>query len=594
MKLTLGDKFRRNAEPEEGAEERAPRKFGLKPRQKNPKKKPSYPRKARFSLLIGDEGAILIYMKGNTVLSRQFVPDASPANLAELRRTIDDDRQAPITMIIDSVDQSFAQQTLPPVSKLSVQKLVKRRLERDFKATDIKGAIVLDREKGGRRDWNFLMVSVEKSPQMILWLDFVMTFENRFRGIVLLSAEAGIFIRQLERSLGIVSRPGAGDAEWKILVSHNKVGGFRQIILHKGNLIFTRLALPVGEPAPEVIAGHIEQEMLSTIEYLKRFGFNAKAGLDVYIIASQSVCALVDSRRFEAQSFYTFSPHQIAQQLGIKGATQPTDQFGDVVLASSIGSIRQNVLKLATPESQMYDKYQLVKLGQRMVGTFAILGMIIYTATIGYGTLIARSNFQDYEQKQRISQQALEAVKQSIKESSLDINHMSDRIDIYRQIKSERRVPHHFIRLLEAGVKSPVKIDNVRWQLGGAMPREKVVPNFPGVNLDADPNNPPPAANDGVVREPVAATVALIFPAGLKSSALFKKFSETVLDELKQTMPNYVIAYTGIPQEYLDTRSLQMNFDQKPLESTLGLGPVMVEVTIYGLMPVLPEEEGPL
>ena len=64
---------------------------------------------------------------------------------------------------IDSIDQVFVQQTLPPVSSMSVQKLINRRLEREFKPEDIKGALVLGKEKTGRKDWNFLMVSVEKS-----------------------------------------------------------------------------------------------------------------------------------------------------------------------------------------------------------------------------------------------------------------------------------------------------------------------------------------------------------------------------------------------------------------------------------------------
>ena len=57
---------------------------------------------------------------------------------------------------------------------------------------------------------------------------------------------------------------------WKFLVTHNKVGGFRQVILRDGRAIFTRLTQPVGEVTPAVVAGNIEQEITSTIEYMNR------------------------------------------------------------------------------------------------------------------------------------------------------------------------------------------------------------------------------------------------------------------------------------------------------------------------------------
>ena len=240
-------------------------------------------------LFVGDEGAILVYIKGNTVINRQFVPDASDQNLAELRDTIDDDPKAPIVMVIDSMDQTYIQQTLPPVSSFSVKKLIKRRLDRDFGANDIKGAIVLGREQAGRKDWNFLMVSLERSPQINLWLDFVSDLPNRFQGIYLVSIETEIMLKNLEQAMG-VPKTGTG-SKWKFFVSHNKVGGFRQVILRNGRIIFTRLAQPIGESTPEVIAGNIEQEMLTTIEYMKRLSFDPNDGLDIYVIASEGVKA---------------------------------------------------------------------------------------------------------------------------------------------------------------------------------------------------------------------------------------------------------------------------------------------------------------
>lgn len=556
-------------------------------------------RGARFVVLIGDEGTILIHMKGATVLSRQFVPDASEGNLQQLKDTIAKDKQAPITMIIDSVDQSFVQQTLPPVGSLFVKKLIKRRLDRDFKEDDIKGAIMLGREKTGRRDWNFLMVSVEKSPQLILWLDFIMSFENRFKGIVLLSVEAGIFVKNLERTLGITS-----SSEWKILVSHNKVGGFRQIILRNGTLIFTRLALPVGAPTPEIIAGNIEQEMLSTIEYLKRFGYNARNGLDVYIIASEDVCKVIDHNRFDTQNFHAFSPHNLSKYLGIKGATQPTDQFGDVVLASAIGLIRKNILKLTTTESRLFDKYQLFKYTQRLLGTFLVLGLIVQLAYIGYNALLTSNAVQDAEQKQKLSQQTLDAVKKMVTDSNIDIDKVGSQIDMFSHIRAQAKGPLPVFDLLAQAIKPPALLKGIKWKMGEGFEVNRMVPNFTTYNLPkasstpqqantgAPPGSPgqPPAPSKITAGMPavlsidvMVMTLSLEFPAGLKSAALFKKFSEDYLADMSAAMPGYSMAYTAVPSEYLEKKAAAVNFDPSaPQVNTLGQNPVTVEISIRG------------
>ncbi len=229
---------------------------------------------------IGDEGTVLVYIKNNSVQSRQFVPDAGEQYLQEIRQTLAKDPKAPVLLVVDNMDQTYMQQTLPPVSSMSVKKLIKRRLERDFGTNDIKGAIMLGREKAGRKDWNFLMVALEKSPQLSTWIDFVSGLPNRFQGIYLVSTEAEIIVKDLERAMG-VPKEGTG-SEWKFFVSHDKVGGFRQVVLKNGRIIFTRMAQPVGETTPEVIAGNIEQEMLSTIEYMRRLGFQS-AGRPRYL-----------------------------------------------------------------------------------------------------------------------------------------------------------------------------------------------------------------------------------------------------------------------------------------------------------------------
>lgn len=424
-----------------------------------------------FVLLIGDEGAILVALKGNAVQSRQFVPDASLSNLEELRQTLNKNPKAPILLLVDTMDQSYVQQTLPPVSSMSVNKLIKRRLDRDFGSNDLKGSIILGREKSGRKDWNFLMIALEKSPQLTAWLDFILSLENRFTGIYLLSVETEILIRHLDMAMGKAGDPQG--SEWKFFVSHNKVGGFRQVILRNGRIVFTRLAQPVGESNAEVIAGSIEQEMLSTIEYMKRLSFNQAAGLDVYIISSSAIKEIIDTEKFFAKNVHLFTPFEAAQLLNIEGATQPTDQFGDVILASLVGASSKHVLKFAVPQSRKVDNLFQMLIFQRalvLAGAIGLAGYMCYTIYDLYNHSLIMA---DLEEQKSQELKRFEDLRMEIKNSNIDVDRVSDIIDLYKTLREEIISPLPFIVKIHPIILSPVRIQSIDWSLQEATIRKK-------------------------------------------------------------------------------------------------------------------------
>jgi len=484
----------------------------------------------KFVFFIGDEGAILVYMKEGVVQSRQFVPDASAQNLDELKATLATNTKAPLLMVLDSMDQSYIQQTLPPVSSISVNKLIKRRLNRDFGVNDIKGAIVLGREKTGRKDWNFLMVGIERTPQLITWLDFIIELPNHFQGIHLASVETEIIVRDLEQALSS-SRENTG-SEWKFFVSHNKVGGFRQVILRDGRIIFTRMSQPIGESSPEVIAGNIEQEMISTIEYMKRLSFDAQTGLDIYIVASDAIRAVIDKRKFNARLVDILTPFEVAQHLGIEGATQPTDQFGDVIIAASIGRHKKHVLTLFTPEVLRLEKLYQLSLYQRVAAVIIALGILGYAASIGQDIYGEYSNEAGLEQQKASKQSRLDSLHEEIKQSKLDIQKTSDMIDLYKLLLQERTSPVPFIAQLAAVLKPPVVVQSVEWSLD----------DKPGT----PPDNKPPSFGHKMT------TVLTVQLLGVNNADTYKVVSKKILGDLKTAFAGYDIAFTKVPLSFLE------------------------------------------
>jgi hypothetical protein len=524
----------------------------------------------KFVLFIGDEGAILVYIKGRMVQSRQFVPDASPSSLGDLKRALANNIKAPITLVVDNMDQSYVQQTLPPVSSMSVGKLIKRRLDRDFGANDIKGAIVLGREKGGRKDWNFLMVALEKSPQLAVWLDFIMSLPNRFIGINLLSVETEIVVKSLEDAMGF-GKKGTG-AEWKFFVSHNKVGGFRQVILRNGRIIFTRLAQPVGESTAEVVAGSIEQEMLSTIEYMKRLSFNPQAGLDIYIVASSGIKSAIDSSKFGASSLHVLTPFEVAQYLRIEGATQATDQFGDVILAAIIGCSKKHVLTLQTPESRRINTYFPLIAYQRTGAVLAALALLGYGVFIGFDIYSQSEKTNEMDDKKTAQQRDLDAIMSESKKANIDIEYTNSLIEIYKDMLNQKAMPVAFIHQLEPMTQLPVWIKEFAWKLNpddtkptSAAPAGPGAPGAPPGATSAAPQKPPFSGPPGYK---VEATLSLEFPAVTSDPNLFVIAAKKIRMDFQKLYPNFDVRYSQLPTGFVENNKKDIDFTGDDLTVT--------------------------
>lgn len=515
---------------------------------------------AKYALIVGDDGAILVYIEDNVVKSRNFIAHASEENLKEFQGILAKNSKAPIFIIIDSMDQSFIQQSLPPISPLGVKKLIKRRLERDLGADVIKGYVLLERDSAGRRDWNFLMVSLENSPNLNLWFEFIDRVDNRVSGIYLLSVEAENIIRSIDLAIGLPQRSKKNQnvSRWKFFVSHNKVGGFRQVILKDDRIIFTRLTQPVGDANAEVVAGNIEQEMASTVEYMKRLSFSPQQGLDIYIIASAEINKAMDLSRIISTNIYKFTPFEVSEILGITGAAQPSDQFGDVIMSAYIACSRIHRLVLSLPKTLKVNKlYDLVRYQRTFVG-LAVLGMLSYGGMLGLGLMQKYSEIENLEQKKVIQQRKLDEINAEIKKSGIDIQKVGDTVALYQQLVSESASPLEFLTRLRKTILAAVIIREVTWQ-GGALAD-------PAANVTATPEN---------------VLLLLRFPEISGTDEAFKAVAKKILRDVRAEFPEYEVVYTKLPDALskkseageivFDDKKAPIEIEDNNLEATLSL-----------------------
>ncbi len=395
--------------------------------------------KRRFVLSVGDEGAILTLINGAKLELRLF---ANAPTSPDLAKTLASNPTIPVYILVDVLDQAYLQHTLPPVSPLNIGKLVARRLEKDFAEQDIKAAIKLYREKSGRKDWNYLFVSVNNIPPFSDWIEAVVEAPNPFGGIYLLPIEAEGFLKKLSAT----NLPkGEKQPPWQVLVSHNRVGGFRQIVFKNNKVLFTRIAQPIGGLAPDVIAGNIEQETLNTVEYIRRLGFSDNSELDIYIIASEEVKAVLELSSLQARNISVLTPFDVATQLKLSNAAEKSDRFGDVVFATNFVASKQKNLKLNTPYTKKLDQLAMAQRFSYLAAFAAIPAIILMSVVNIFGIFAMQEKVdQALQQKQR-AQQDLDSKNAARAELPPDGDTVVDVVRLNAKLTEESFLPFNFL-----------------------------------------------------------------------------------------------------------------------------------------------------
>ena len=336
-------------------------------------------KKKKFILMIGDDGAILILINKDKVERRLFTKSASLSDRREFNALFLKHPEVPIVLSIDTMEQSYTKQTLPAVSSFAIGKLVKKRLDRDFAASDIKGAVLLGRDTEGRKDWMYLFVSSPLTSNVSEWVDYVLSLDNRFEGIYMLPIEFENLAKALNKKL---LKPKEKPKDWQFILTSNKTGGYRQVILYKEKVIFTRLIRAGKDTIIDIVAGNIEQEVLNTIDYIRRLGFKDDSEISIYAVLPKEIKKSMSDAKINGNSISIYTPYEMADLLGLKGVVNEEDKFSDVVLAANFARSKP-VLHLDNPKMKSINS---ILMFSKVVNSITMLTVPALTIFAGYLT----------------------------------------------------------------------------------------------------------------------------------------------------------------------------------------------------------------
>ncbi len=502
--------------------------------------------KSAFIVFIGDEGAILVATRGNKSLRRLFAPSPQPEHMKSMVELMQSQPGVPLYLFLDVIDQQYVRQTFPPVSSLSVSKLVNRRLQRDFPPEDIKGAIPLGRESGGRKEWSYLLVSLSKTPQLQTWLDTLLEMPNECKGLFLSPVEGQVLIPQLLEAIA----PG-NTAPWKLLVSHNKVGGVRQIVLRDGKLAFTRLTQTPDDTNFALTAGNIEQEMQNTLDYLRRLGFSDNRDMSAAVIASQEVKDLIDLKRFGMGMAECVTPFEVSQLLNLEQAALSGDRYGDVVIASAFASARKKSYTFmsgyAKQLSQIYMAKRAIKFTVMGIAALCFFSVIEDTLNIiSNGEVESRTR----EELNSVNEQANKA-QTAISSLDKDTSLWTSVVSTYDAFFPDQHLPTEFIEALAPLLDSNIRASLINWSR--PVPDPKAPPAPPPVPGAAPV--PPPGS--------IEAEVEIEFNGSYEDQDQYVRAVGEYFDRLKAALPQYIITSENMPGKGQGAAKLEISFDQQ-------------------------------
>lgn len=339
-------------------------------------------------LLLSDEG-LNIYDTGPRIQVIETIPwdtqDFEEAAAAIIRKKCSGKS---LLLLNDMVEQHYRKERVPKVSPFDKANIIKRRVAAAFPSYPIRSAIKL-KERAPNRDGQaggeiYLFAAVPLSDSVRKTLDVVQRCYASIAGFCLLPVESATMIHALSKKL---AKRGDDVATWTIFVGQHQSGGLRQIVTKNGELALTRMTPIIDSDIDqEVWTSEVANELKGTMSYLSRFGFDPSDGLDVVIIANNSVAdKMVTKVDFEC-NLSVLTSVEAANLLGVKIGRQEEQRYADPLHVAWAA----NKTKFALPlQAAQLDKIS----GPARIATAASVLLLGGCAFFGYQAFTSSSEW---------------------------------------------------------------------------------------------------------------------------------------------------------------------------------------------------------
>lgn len=491
---------------------------------------------SRCVLLLSDEG-LSVY---DAASSRTQLLDTIPWNTQDFEEAVTEVitkkcRGKSVLIFNDMVEQHYRKERVPKVSPLDKANVIKRRVSAAFPSYPIRSAIKL-KERAPARDGQglggdiYLLAAVPLSENVRKTLNAVQKSYASIVGFSLLPVESASMVHALSKKLAKVTEKAA---TWTVFVGQHQSGGLRQIVTKNGELALTRMTPIVDSDIDhELWSAEVAGEIKGTMSYLSRFGFDASDGLDVVVIANNSVADKVASKIDFDCNLSVLTAIEAANLLGLKIGRQEDQRYADPLHVAWAGRKAKLTLPLSAPQ---LDKIA----GPAKVATAATIILLAACGYYGYQVFTEASEWTQNASNLSAAEQSLALVKQSHAE----------------EVAKKAAVGVDFL-LIENSTKVYQKLDTLAMKplpvldaIGRALG-----PDIHIMSMDIKPTvtsvlatpEQPPAADPAAADTPAKPTeyelvIKIVFPAELAPEKGVQKIDE-LQKRLQASLPDHAVS----------------------------------------------------
>ena len=489
---------------------------------------------SRCVILLSDEGVIIYDTAGARVQVLENIPwETQDFEEAVSEIITKKCRGKSILILNDMVEQHYRKERVPRAGTFDKANLIKRRVAAAFPSYPIRSAIKM-KEKAPARDGQaggeiYLLAAVPLSENIRKTLSGVQKTYASMAGFCLLPVESAAMVQALSKKL---SKASDKPATWGIFVGQHQSGGLRQIVTKNGELALTRMTpIATNDIDQELWASEVAGELKGTMSYLSRFGYDPSDGLDVIVIANNSVADNVVTKVDFDCNLSVLSNTEAANLLGIRIGRQEDQRFADPLHVAWTG--RKSSLTLPLQAAQI-DSIS----GPAKMATAASLLLLLGCAYFGYeaynGAALWKKtsdNLSAAEGNLTLARQDHAVELEKKKSIGIDFMLIENSTKVYDKLEKRSMKPLGVIDMIGRSLGPDIHITSL-----------DIKPVATSTTLDAPANPEVPADPNAVVPpKQFELVVRIVFPSDLDPEKGVQKIGE-LEGRLKNNLPNHSVS----------------------------------------------------
>jgi hypothetical protein len=493
--------------------------------------------KSRCVLLLGDEG-VTLYDVGS---SRTVDADAvawSDVNFEDrlIGAMKKHARGRSVVILNDMVEQHYRKERVPRASALDRANIIKRRVAAAFPSYPMRSALKF-KEKPPAREADsmpgdiYLLAAVPLSDQISRTLAAVQKSRVRIEGFCLLPVESSSMVHALsKKNTKFSEKP----ATWAIFMGQHRNGGLRQVVTKNGELALTRMTPIIDNDAePDAWTSEIVSELRATMSYLARFGFTPSEGLDVTIIANNSVADTLTQKIDIECDLNILTAGEAANLIGVKLGRQDDQRYADPLHAAWTG--KKSALALPLQAAQLDNIAGPVKK--------AMAAMVVFMALAGYMGYTAYNNFSKWNENKvsirnietRLNALRVEHEAEVQKKATMGVDFLlvEDSTKAYAGFELSAMKPLGTLDQIAKALGPDLKIKS--FEIKGATEQKTSQPQpEPVLNPDGSTAEPPPSPRTYDI------VISIVFPAALPPEQGVEQVTQ-LEQRLKLNLPSHAV-----------------------------------------------------